>query len=154
MSMHPVNETTEFLAKSLVGAGVFLAIPAALLAAHSVLMLVGASPYDWSSHVGWLLFCLLGFALLFLAFRIVRHPECARHPRIVWASTALYLGTITAAGVWWLVAAYNQAREHNLRVWTSEDLDPSILLVPAILLLFPFYGFILSVLLCTRPKCA
>lgn len=147
-----MNRTTEFLAKSLLGAGVFLAVPAALVVIYSVFALIVSSwGSDRLSHAGLLHFCLLGFTLLILAFRIVRHPERARHPRVVWACSAFYLGAITGFGVWWLAATYNRARQEN---WASDNFDTGLLFFPGVLLLLPLYGFVLSALLCTRSQCA
>src|SRR5689334_21934770 len=76
MRAHPPEvNLTEFLAKSLVTTGVFLAIPAALSAAAVTFMLWGTWPYDAWSYLGWLAFCGIGFFLLHRSVRIVRAPE-------------------------------------------------------------------------------
>jgi hypothetical protein len=150
----PEISLTEFLTKSLVTAGVFLAVPAALSVAIAAFMLFSAWPYSALSYLSWIAFCSAGFYLLAQSIRVVRYPERVRRPRLVWFFVSLYLSVIVAAGANHLWSSFQLARQGELRDWGGDAMDPEILVFPAFLLLIPTWAFVLSTTLCIRRKCA
>ena|ERR1043166_6950760 len=156
MRGHPPEiSLTEFLTKSLLTAGVVLAIPAALSVAVAALMLCDTwrDPHRMLTCAGWIAFCGIGFFLLFQNIRLIRSPERVRHPRLVWLSVSAYLGIILVAGGTQIWSAFQLAQQGELRTPHGDEIDTEMLLIPALLLVFPFWAFLLSTTLCLRRKC-
>ena len=148
-----MNEANEFLTKSLITAGVFLAIPAAASVLIVLLQLAIIAPYFYSEQLVvafcWLAFCTVGFVLLFRCVRYVRTPDSSPVPRWLWPSTTIYLLFLTGGCVVLLHRAYVLARAGELKFWTAE-LTPQDLITPGIATFLPAWALILSLLIWSR----
>ncbi len=149
-----MNRTTEFLMKSLVGAGVFLAVPAAALMLVALFAAVISFPYfrerEFLSSLTVFLFCSLGLFLLLRTIRFVRAAHSEAAPAWLWPVVTLYLLTIIAGGLTWLIQSYSAARAGEWRSWGGDEIDPEILIAPAIALLLPVWAVVLSSTLWVR----
>ena len=148
-----MNGTTEFLAKSLVGAGVFLAIPAAFAVLLALLAIGISFPHVRPNEAVWALgiisFCSGGFFLLIRTIGFVRSSE-GISPRWLWPILTVYLLAIVALGTWWLLDTYLLARAGEWRSWGGDEIESEILLVPAVALLLPVSAVVLSAILWSR----
>jgi hypothetical protein len=149
-----VNGTTEFLAKSLIGAGVFLAIPAVLAVLVALLSIALSLPHIRLAEALWSLgivtFCSSGFYLLIRTARFVRAPDGTLAPSWLWPLVTVYLLIIISAAAYWLLRSYSLARIGELRDWGGDEVDPQIFVVPAVALLIPVWAVILSCTLWVR----
>lgn len=158
MSTHsPEISFDEFLSKSLVAAGVLLAIPAAFSAYFVSRVLWSSWPWQYfpSYLLGWLAFCAIGFLLLWRTIHFVRSPPKTRGPRLLWPGIAAYLGIfLLALSVTWVASEYRYAQYYQAVSPEASSVGPSDLLLPGILLLIPAWAFALSSALCFRRQCA
>ena len=145
-----MDAKTEFLARSLVTAGVFLAIPATgaiLLTALFLWTFVGTYSFtDLLIVFGLVLYCGFGFYLLARCIGYVRSPERPA-PIWLWRAITLYILTMLVVGGICLTYAYIQTSHHEWRDWHGIELTPEWLVVPALFQLFSLYAFVLVVLL-------
>lgn len=147
------EETTLFLAKSMLGAAALPAILASLFLFFVARGALQTSPEDrlstpaeylryWSP---WSAFSLTGLILYFFTFSFICHPRGFRFQRVLWISCAVFLGGSVlqpCLSLWQSFQAAFQSSNH-------PDLTPHI--IGGLLLLIPVYAFALAVALCFRP---
>jgi hypothetical protein len=143
-----MNGTTEFLAKSLVAAGAFLAIPATLAVVLALLAFGISFPHIRANETLWALgviaFCASGFFLLVRTIRFVRAPDAVLLPSWLWPAVTIYLLIIVGLGVSWLLNTYSLARAAEWRSWGGDEIEADLLVVPAVALLLPIWAVVLS----------
>ncbi|MES2573241.1 MAG: hypothetical protein V4710_24680 [Verrucomicrobiota bacterium] len=152
-----MNCTTEFLAKSLVGAGVLLALPAALAVLLGFFAMANSLPHIHLAEIfrtaGLMAFCLFGLFLLFRTICFVRRSNGASTPAYLWPIVTVYLLILIAFGTYWLFNTYSLSRDGESRSWGGDEIEPGILVIPAIALLVPIWAVILSATLWIRYTC-
>jgi hypothetical protein len=147
----PIRSMTEFLTKSLMAAGVILSIPAGLSAVLAARMLWATWPRGIGICLGWITFCAIGFSLLGLTIRAVYSPNGIHRQRAVWIGVAAYLAVILTGAGMWLVSTYRVAARVEREGYEAAVLTTDFLSIAALLLIIPFWAFILSIILCFRP---
>lgn len=137
-----MNGATEFLAKSLVGAGLFLAIPATGIMVLAVIFGGIYLPFLQVSAAACtcalFAFCLVGFFLLFHTIRFVCAASKMQGPVWLWAATTIYLFIIIGVALLGSFGVMRRRAQASGAIGAATRWRQTFSLSPQLLFCFPF----------------